>query len=81
MAGDGTMAGIYFRWFHQSNNDALTIDLMEQAKRRSARLTVTAVTLFLILGGIYWQYRRPTPGRGMETERGCGYRAAKDRGF
>jgi signal transduction histidine kinase/CheY-like chemotaxis protein len=58
MARDGTMAGIYFRWFHQSNNDALTIDLMEESKERSLLLSVVVGGLFLILGMIYWQYRR-----------------------
>jgi signal transduction histidine kinase/CheY-like chemotaxis protein len=63
MALDGTMAGIYFRWFHQSNNDALTIDLMEQDKRRTMMLTFAVVALFLILGSIYWQYRRSRVAR------------------
>jgi signal transduction histidine kinase/CheY-like chemotaxis protein len=58
MARDGTMAGTYFRWFHQSNNDALTIDLMEESKQRSMLLSVAVGALFLILGMIYWQYRR-----------------------
>jgi signal transduction histidine kinase/CheY-like chemotaxis protein len=58
MARDGTVAGIYFRWFHQSNNDALTIDLMEEAKQRNLLLTIGVGALFLILGLIYWQYRR-----------------------
>jgi signal transduction histidine kinase/DNA-binding response OmpR family regulator len=58
MVRDGTMAGTYFRWFHQSNNDALTIDLMEEAKQRNMLLTIAVVALFLILGVIYWQYRR-----------------------
>ncbi len=58
MARDGTVAGIYFRWFHQSNNDALTIDLTEEAKQRNLLLTMAVGALFLILGVIYWQYRR-----------------------
>ncbi len=58
MAGDGTMAGIYFRWYRESNNDTLTIDLTEEAKQRSRLLIVTIGALFLILGLVYWQYRR-----------------------
>ncbi len=58
MARDGTMAGIYFRWYQQSNNDALVIDLTEEAKQRSRLLTVAVGALFLILGVTYWQYRR-----------------------
>jgi signal transduction histidine kinase/DNA-binding response OmpR family regulator len=58
MAGDGTMAGMYFRWYHESNNDTLTIDLTEEAKQRNLLLTVAAGALFLILGAVYWQYRR-----------------------
>jgi signal transduction histidine kinase/CheY-like chemotaxis protein len=58
MARDGTMASIYFRWYHQANNDALTIDLTEEAKRRDLLLTVAIGTLFLILGVVCWQYRR-----------------------
>jgi signal transduction histidine kinase/CheY-like chemotaxis protein len=58
MARDGTLAGLYFRWNHQSNNDALTIDLTEEAKQRNVLLTVALGALFLILGVIYWLYRR-----------------------
>ena len=58
MARDGTMTGIYFRWFHQSNNDALTIDLMEEARQRNMLLTIGVGVLFVILGIIFWQYRR-----------------------
>jgi signal transduction histidine kinase/CheY-like chemotaxis protein len=58
MARDGTMAGIYFRWYHQSNNDALTIDLMEETARNNLLLSAAVGALFLILGLIYWQYRR-----------------------
>jgi ABC-type amino acid transport substrate-binding protein len=50
MARDGTMTGIYFRWFHQSNNDALTIDLMEEARQRNVLLSAGVGALFLILG-------------------------------
>jgi signal transduction histidine kinase/CheY-like chemotaxis protein len=58
MARDGTLAGIYFRWYHQSNNDALTIDLTEEARQRNMLLSIALGALFLILGVIYWQYRR-----------------------
>ncbi len=58
MARDGTMAGIYFRWFRLSNNDALTIDLTEEAKQRSVLLTVAVAALILILGMVWWLYRR-----------------------
>jgi signal transduction histidine kinase/DNA-binding response OmpR family regulator len=58
MARDGTLAGIYFRWYRQSNNDALTIDLREEAKQRNVMLSVALGALFLILGVMYWQYRR-----------------------
>jgi signal transduction histidine kinase/DNA-binding response OmpR family regulator len=58
MASDGTMATVYLRWYHQTNNDALTIDLGEEAKQRNMLLTVVLGALFLILGVIYWQYRR-----------------------
>jgi signal transduction histidine kinase/CheY-like chemotaxis protein len=58
MARDGTMAGIYFRWYHQSNNDALTIDLREETARNNLLLSAAVGALFLILGLIYWQYRR-----------------------
>jgi len=58
MARDGTLAGMYFRWYKQSNNDALTIDLTEEAKQRNLMLSAAVGALFLILGVIYWQYRR-----------------------
>ena len=58
MASDGTMAGIYFSWYRESNNDAATIDLREEAKQRNAALSVALGALVLILGVIYWQYRR-----------------------
>jgi len=58
MARDGTLASIYFRWYHESNNDSLTIDLTEEGKRRNLLLDVAVGALFLIMGVIYWQYRR-----------------------
>jgi len=58
MARDGTLASIYFRWYHESNNDTLTIDLTEEAKQRNMLLSVAIGALFLILGVICWQYRR-----------------------
>jgi len=58
MARDGTMASIYFRWYHESNNDVSTIDLTEEATERDAVLTGGVGALFLILGATYWQYRR-----------------------
>jgi signal transduction histidine kinase/CheY-like chemotaxis protein len=58
LARDGTMAGIYFRWYHESNNDTLTIDLTEEAKHREAWRNIGVGALFLILGVIYWLYRR-----------------------
>ncbi|MGA3202871.1 MAG: response regulator [Bryobacteraceae bacterium] len=58
MARDGTRAGIYFHWYHESNNDTLTIDLTEEAKQRNLLLTGAVGALFLILGATCWQYRR-----------------------
>lgn len=58
MARDGTMAGTYFSWFRQSNNEALMIDLVEEAKQRSMMLSGALGALFLILGVVCWQYRR-----------------------
>ncbi len=46
MASDGTMTGVYLRWYRQTNNDALTIDLTEEAKQRDM-LTVVIGALFL----------------------------------
>jgi signal transduction histidine kinase/CheY-like chemotaxis protein len=58
MARDGTMAGIYFRWYHEANNDTLTLDLTEEAKQRDVLRTIGVAMLFLILAAIYWLYRR-----------------------
>jgi signal transduction histidine kinase/CheY-like chemotaxis protein len=58
MARDGTLASIYFRWYHESNIDTLTIDLTEEAKQSNLLLSVAVGALFLILGVICWQYRR-----------------------
>jgi signal transduction histidine kinase/CheY-like chemotaxis protein len=58
MARDGALAGIYFRWFHQSNHDALFIDMAEAQRQRGILLSAAVGALFLILGLIYWQYRR-----------------------
>ncbi len=58
MAHDGAMTGIYSRWFHKSNNDTRVLDLLYEAKQRNLMLTVAIGALFLILGVIYWQYRR-----------------------
>jgi ABC-type amino acid transport substrate-binding protein len=53
MARDGTMASIYFRWYHESNNDALTIDLTEEAKQRDMWRTIGIGGLFPILAMIH----------------------------
>jgi signal transduction histidine kinase/CheY-like chemotaxis protein len=58
MARDGAMASIYFRWYHESNNDALTIDLTQEAKQRDMWRTIGIGGLFLILAMIHWLYRR-----------------------
>jgi signal transduction histidine kinase/DNA-binding response OmpR family regulator len=58
MARDGTMTGTYFLWFHQSNNDASIIDLTEESEQRSLLLSLAMGALVLILGLVYWQYRR-----------------------
>jgi signal transduction histidine kinase/AmiR/NasT family two-component response regulator len=55
MARDGTIAGIYFSWFHQSSNDALIIDLVEEAKQTSLLLTLSVVALAVILLFLCWQ--------------------------
>jgi hypothetical protein len=47
------MASIYFRWYHESNNDALTIDLTEEAKQRDMWRTIGIGGLFLILAMIH----------------------------
>jgi signal transduction histidine kinase/CheY-like chemotaxis protein len=58
MAHDGAMASIYFRWYHETNNDTLTIDLSEEAKQRDRLRTTGVAALFLILAVICWLYRR-----------------------
>jgi len=58
MARDGTIAGIYFSWFHQSSNDALIIDLVEEAKQTSRLLTLSVAALAVILVFLFWQNRR-----------------------
>jgi signal transduction histidine kinase/CheY-like chemotaxis protein len=63
MARDGTLASIYFRWYHESNNDTLTIDLTEEAKRRDVLRNIGVGGLFLILGVIYWLYQRARAAR------------------
>jgi signal transduction histidine kinase/ActR/RegA family two-component response regulator len=68
MARDGTMAGIYFRWLRQSNNEALMIDMTEEAKQRSVMLSLAMGALFLILGVVYWQYLRTRSARKLAEE-------------
>jgi signal transduction histidine kinase/CheY-like chemotaxis protein len=58
MSRDGAMTGIYSRWFHKSNNDTRVLDLLYEGKQRDLMLSVAIGALFLILGVIYWQYRR-----------------------
>jgi signal transduction histidine kinase/CheY-like chemotaxis protein len=65
MARDGTLAGIYFRWYHESNNDTLTLDLTEEARRREVLRNIGIGGLFLILGVIYWLYHRARAARKM----------------
>ncbi len=63
MARDGILAGIYFRWYRESNNDTLTIDLTEDARRRDIVRSIAIGVMILILGVIYWLYRRARAAR------------------
>jgi signal transduction histidine kinase/CheY-like chemotaxis protein len=68
MARDGALASIYFRWYHESNNDALTIDLTEEVKQRDMWRTIGIGGLFLILAMIHWLYRRARTARRLADE-------------
>src|SRR5450759_215560 len=45
LARDGTISGIYFRWYHQSSNDALLIDLLRDAEQQRSLLGVAVLVL------------------------------------
>jgi len=68
MARDGAMAGIYFRWYHESNNDTQTIDLMEEEKQRDVLRNIGVAALFLIVAVICWLYRRARKARQVADE-------------
>src|SRR5450756_561512 len=63
LARDGTISGIYFRWFHQSSNDALLIDLLRDAERQRSLLGVAVLVLACIVGVVCWQNRRTRAAR------------------
>jgi signal transduction histidine kinase/ActR/RegA family two-component response regulator len=58
MARDGSIASIYFSSFHQSSNDALIIDLMEEAGQTSFLLELSASALAVVLIFLCWQNRK-----------------------
>jgi len=58
MARDGTVASIYFSWFHQSSNEALIVDLIQEARQTSLLLSLSVASLAAILAFLYWQNRK-----------------------
>ncbi|MCX6627097.1 MAG: ATP-binding protein [Candidatus Solibacter sp.] len=70
LARDGTISGVYFRWFHQSSNDALLIDLLRDAEQQRSLLGVAVVVLAIIVGVVCWQNRRTRAAR-QAADRAC----------
>ena len=58
MARDGSVAGIYFSCFHQSSNDALIIDLMDEGRQTSFLLEISIAALAIILAVLFLQNRK-----------------------
>jgi signal transduction histidine kinase/ActR/RegA family two-component response regulator len=58
LSRDGTISSAYFKWVKQSSDDTLTIDLIDEAGRRSVLL---AIAFFLVVGiavVVGWQNQR-----------------------
>jgi len=72
MARDGTIPSIYFSWVHQSSNDALIIDLMEEAKQTNLLLTLSVAALAVILAFLYWQNRK-IRAAGRRADEACAH--------
>jgi signal transduction histidine kinase len=70
LARDGTISGIYFRWFHQSSNDALLIDLLRDAERQRSLLGAAVAVLAGIVVLVCWQNRRTRAAR-LAADRAC----------
>ena len=70
LARDGTISGVYFRWFHQSSNDALLIELLRDAERQRSLLGVAVLVLVVIVGVVCWQNRR-TRAAHLAADRAC----------
>jgi signal transduction histidine kinase/CheY-like chemotaxis protein len=70
LARDGTISGVYFRWFHQSSNDALLIELLREAERQRTQLGMAVLVLVVIVGVVCWQNRR-THAACLAADRAC----------
>jgi signal transduction histidine kinase/ActR/RegA family two-component response regulator len=58
LSRDGTISSAYFSWVQQSTDDTRTIDLVDEARRRSVLL---AIAFFLVVGiaaVVGWQNKR-----------------------
>ncbi len=58
LSGDGTISSAYFAWVKQSTDDTLTIDLIQDARRRSILLAVAFFLVVMIAAVVGWQNRR-----------------------
>jgi signal transduction histidine kinase/CheY-like chemotaxis protein len=70
LARDGTISGVYFRWFHQSSNDALLVDLLSDAEWQKSLLAFAVAVLVGIVGVVCWQNRRTRAAR-LAADRAC----------
>jgi signal transduction histidine kinase/CheY-like chemotaxis protein len=58
LSRDGTISSAYFAWTEQSSNDTQTIDLIEDAGRRSALLAIAFCLVVVIAAVVGWQNKR-----------------------
>jgi signal transduction histidine kinase/ActR/RegA family two-component response regulator len=58
LSHDGTISSAYFSWVKQSTDDALTIDLIEEARRRSVMLAMAFFLVVVIAAVVGWQNKR-----------------------
>jgi signal transduction histidine kinase/CheY-like chemotaxis protein len=77
LSRDGTISSIYFSWLKQSTDDTRTIDLVDQARRRSVLLAVAFFLVVLVAVALVWQNKRlQATRRRAEESAACANRAA-----
>jgi signal transduction histidine kinase/DNA-binding response OmpR family regulator len=54
LAADGSLSSIYFRWFMDPNNEAMSVHYLTESQRRNQHMTIALYTLVLMLALLAW---------------------------